>query len=54
MSNPVRDKFTELMELFGLTKETQRSYTSEVRCLANHYQQSPDRVGTPLSICNTG
>jgi integrase/recombinase XerD len=44
MSNPVREKFTEHMELYGLSKETQRGYISGVRCLANHYQQSPDQL----------
>jgi integrase/recombinase XerD len=44
MSNSVREKFTEHMELHGLSKETQRGYISGVRCLANHYQQSPDQL----------
>ena len=28
MSNPIKDKFIEYMELFGLTKETQKGYIS--------------------------
>jgi len=32
------------MELFGLTKETRRGYISGVRCLANHYNQSPKKL----------
>ena len=36
MSNPIKDKFNEHMELFGLTKETQKGYISAVRCLATH------------------
>ena len=41
MANPIKDKFIEHMELFGLTKETQKGYISAVRCLATHYQTSP-------------
>jgi len=44
MSNPIKDKFIEHMELFGLTKETQRGYVSGVRCLAKYYNQSPDKL----------
>jgi integrase len=44
MSNPIKDKFIEHMELFGLTKETQRGYVSGVRCLAKHYNQSPEKL----------
>ena len=28
MANPIKDKFIEHMELFGLTKETQKGYIS--------------------------
>ncbi len=44
MSNPVREKFVEHMQLHGLTKETQRGYISGVRCLANHYHLSPEKL----------
>ena len=44
MSNPVREKFEEHMQLHGLTQETRRRYISGVRCLANHYQLSPDHI----------
>lgn len=44
MSSTIREKFTEHMELFGLTKETQRGYISGVRCLAKHYSQSPETL----------
>jgi len=44
MSNPIKDKFIEHMQFFGLTKETQRGYISGVRCLAKHYNQSPDKL----------
>ncbi len=44
MSNPIKDKFIEHMQLFGLTKETQRGYVSGVRCLAKHYNQSPEKL----------
>ncbi len=44
MANPIKDKFIEHMELFGLTKETQKGYISAVRCLATHYQTSPEHL----------
>lgn len=44
MSSTIREKFVGHMELFGLTKETQRGYISGVRCLAKHYNQSPDTL----------
>jgi integrase/recombinase XerD len=44
MSNPSKDKFIEHMELFGLTQETQRGYVSGGRCLAKHYNQSPEKL----------
>ena len=44
MSSKIREKFTEHMELFSLTKEPQRGYISGVRCLAKHYNQSPETL----------
>mgnify|MGYP001549433234 CR=1 FL=1 len=44
MSNPIKDKFIEHMEFYGLTKETQKGYISAVRCLATHYQMSPEHL----------
>jgi integrase/recombinase XerD len=44
MPNPIKDKFIEHMELYGLTKETQKGYISGVRCLANHYNTSPEHL----------
>jgi integrase/recombinase XerD len=44
MSSKIRQKFIEHMELFSLTKETQRGYISGVRCLAKHYNQSPETL----------
>ena len=44
MSNPIKDKFIEHMEFYGLTKETQRGYISGVRCLAKHYNMSPEHL----------
>jgi len=44
MGSTIREKFIEHMELFGLTKETQRGYISGVRCLARHYNQSPETL----------
>jgi integrase/recombinase XerD len=44
MGSKIREKFVEHMEFFGLTKETQRGYISGVRCLARHYNQSPETL----------
>ena len=44
MGSKIREKFVGHMELFGLTKETQRGYISGVRCLARHYHQSPETL----------
>jgi site-specific recombinase XerD len=44
MSNPIKDKFIEHMQLYGLTKETQKGYVSGVRCLAKHYNTSPEHL----------
>ena len=44
MSNTIREEFIQHMELFGLTKETQRGYISGVRCLAKYYNQSPEKL----------
>lgn len=44
MSSPIREKFIEHMKFHGLTKQTQRGYISGVRCLANHFNQSPDQL----------
>lgn len=44
MSSAIRKKFIKHMELFGISKQTQRSYISGVRCLARHYNQSPERL----------
>ena len=35
MANPIKQKFIEHMELYRLSKETQKGYISGVRCLAN-------------------
>ena len=44
MGSQIREKFVEHMEFFGLAKQTQRGYISGVRCLANHYNQSPETL----------
>ena len=44
MPNPIKQKFIEHMELYGLSKETQKGYISGVRCLANHYKMSPEHL----------
>ena len=44
MANPIKDKFIEHMHYFGLTQETQKGSISAVRCLAAHYQTSPEHL----------
>lgn len=44
MSTKIRDKFIEHMEFFGLAKQTQRSYISGVKGLANYHNQSPETL----------
>ncbi|MGA7277889.1 MAG: hypothetical protein WBW79_08125 [Desulfocapsaceae bacterium] len=44
MTNPIKDKFIEHMELFGLTQETRRGYVRGVKCLEKHYNQSPEKL----------
>ena len=44
MTNPIKDKLIEHVELFGLTQETRRGYVSGVKCLAMHYNQSPEKL----------
>ena len=36
MANPIKQKFIEHMELYRLSKETQKGYISGVRCLKLH------------------
>lgn len=44
MSSAIKEKFIEHMNLFGLSKTTQKGYLSGVRCLANHYELSPEKI----------
>lgn len=44
MSSKIRNKFVEHMEVFDLTKQTQRSYISGVKGLASYYKQSPELI----------
>ena len=44
MSSQIRIRFVEHMEVFGLTKQTQRSYISGVKGLANYYKKSPESI----------
>ena len=44
MSSKIKEKLTEHIELFSFTKETQRGYISGVRCMAKHYNQSPETL----------
>jgi len=39
MSTKIRAKFIEHMEYSGLAKQTQRSYITGVKGLANHHKQ---------------
>ena len=40
MANPIKQKFIDHMELYRLSKETQKGHISGVRCLAKHYKTS--------------
>jgi len=42
MPNPIKQKFIDHMELYQLSKQTQKGYISGVRCLAKHYNTSPE------------
>jgi integrase/recombinase XerD len=44
MGTKIRDKFIEHMEFTGLAKQTQRSYITGVKGLANHHNQSPETL----------
>jgi integrase/recombinase XerD len=44
MSTKIRAKFIEHMEFPGLAKQTQRSYITGVKGLANHHNQSPETL----------
>ncbi len=44
MSTKIRAKFIEHMEYSGLAKQTQRSYITGVKGLANHHNQSPETL----------
>ena len=44
MSTKIREKFIERMNLYGLTKSTQKSYITGVIGLADFYNQSPDTL----------
>jgi len=40
----LRQKMIKAMELRNLSKHTQRGYLKSVKGLAQHYQQSPDKL----------
>ncbi|MGB3224184.1 MAG: hypothetical protein WBB23_15395 [Desulforhopalus sp.] len=42
MPNPIKQKFIDHMELYQLSKQTQKGYISGVRCLAKRYNTSPE------------
>ena len=44
MPNPIKQKFIDHMELYQLSRQTQKGYISGVRCLANHYNTSPEHL----------
>lgn len=44
MSSQIRNRFVEHMEVFGLTKQTQRSYITGVKGLANYYKKDPESI----------
>jgi integrase len=44
MSSKTRDKFVARMNLYGLSKHTQRGYITGVKGLAKHYNQSPETM----------
>ena len=44
MSIKSRDKFVARMNLYGLSKHTQRGYITGVKGLAKHYNQSPETL----------
>lgn len=44
MSTQIRKKFIDRMNLYGLTKSTQKSYITGVKGLADYYNQSPDTL----------
>jgi integrase len=44
MSSTIRKKFIEHMELYGLSKFTQKGYITGVKGLATYYNQSPETL----------
>ena len=48
MSTKIREKFVERMNLYGLSKSTQKSYITGVKGLADFYSQSPDTLTDDL------
>ena len=44
MSSKIREKFVDHMELYGLSKFTQKGYITGVKGLAKHYNQSPETL----------
>jgi integrase/recombinase XerD len=41
---PLREKVIKVSELRNLAKNTQRGYLTDVRKLARHYHQFPDKL----------
>lgn len=42
--NPIKQKFIDHMDFYQLSKQTQRGYIGGVRCLAKHYNTSPENI----------
>ena len=51
MANPIKDKFIEHMQFFGLTQETQKGYISAVRSVVKgRWSMSGRLVDQPMMI----
>lgn len=44
MGSKIREKFINHMELYGLSKATQKGYLTGVKGLSLYYNQSPDTL----------
>lgn len=44
MSSELRNKMIDRMNLYGLSKHTQKGYISAIKGLAEHYNKSPDKL----------
>lgn len=44
MSSELRQKLIDRMNLYGLSKHTQKGYITAIKGLAEHYNKSPDKL----------